>query len=123
MTIWKDTSDNYRGKNLRAIVRISDTEIVEANLYYLPEYTETKNSWGVTMRNATGTHRIILNASAMKSDGAFYSGGLGKSYEMAKGFKRRTIKDLNIIAGKLGDAELVAASEGDYSPTLIVGTK
>ncbi len=108
---------------LRAIVRVSDTEIVEANLYYSRDYTETKNQWGVTTRDSTGTHRIILNCSAMRQSGDFYSGGLGKSYVVATGIKRKTIKDLNIIAGKFGDAELIAASEGDYSPTLIVGVK
>ena len=121
MTNWKDNSSNYNGKQLRAIVRVSDDEIVEAQLYYSPEYTEHKNQWGVTTRQGTGTHRIVLNAGAMRKSGDFYSGGLGKSYTMAEGFKRRTIKDLNIIAGKLGDAELIAASEGDYSPTLIIG--
>jgi hypothetical protein len=124
MTTWKDTSSNYNGKNLRAIVRVGDDQIVEANLYYSSEYVERKNEWGVTMRDATGTHRIILNCSAMRrsgNDGAFFSGGLGKSYEMAGGFKRQTLKDLQKIAEKLDDAALIAASEGDYSPTLIIG--
>ena len=123
MTDWKDYSSNYNGKTLRAIVRVSDTEIVEAQLYYSPEYTERKNQWGVTTKEGTGTYKIVLNAGAMRKDGDFYSGGLGKSYTMAGGFKRRTLKDLNIIAGKLGDAELIAASQGDTSPTLIVGAK
>lgn len=123
MADFKDNSSSFNGKMLKAIVRVSDTEIVEASLYYSREYTEHKNQWGVTMRDATGTHRIVLNCSAMRKDGDFYSGGLGKSYTMAGGFKRQTIKDLNIIAGKLDDAGLIAASEGDYSPTLIVGDK
>ena len=121
MANWKDNSSSYNGKQLQAIVRVSDTEIVEAMLYYLPEYTEHKNKWGVTTREGTGTHRIVLNAGAMKQDGDFYSGGLGKSYTVAEGFKRRTLKELQKVADKLGDAELIAASEGDYSPTLIVG--
>lgn len=121
MTNWKDNSSNYNGKQLRAIVRVSDTEIVEANLYYSREYTERRNDWGVTMKDATGTHRIILNCSAMRKSGDFYSGGLGKSYEMAGGFKRMTLKDLQKAAERLDDASLIAASEGDYKPTLIVG--
>lgn len=121
MTNWKDNSSNYNGKQLRAIVRVSETEIVEAQLYYSPEYTEHKNQWGVTTRQGTGTYRIVLNAGAMKQDGDFYSGGLGKSYEMAGGFKRRTLKDLQKIADNLDDAGLIAASQGDYKPTLIIG--
>lgn len=121
MAIWKDNSSNYHGKMLRAIVRISDTEIVKSSLYYSPDYTERKNQWGVTIRESTGTQRIILNCSAMRQDGGCYTGGLGKSYEMARGYKRKALKDLNIQAGKLGDAELIAASDGDYKPTLIVG--
>lgn len=121
MTNWQDNSSNSNGKQLRAIVRVSDTEIVEAQLYYSPEYTEHKNQWGVTTRDGTGTYRIVLSAGAMRKDGDFYSGGLGKSYTMATGFKRRALKDLNIAAGKLGDAELITASEGDYLPTLIIG--
>ena len=121
MTNWKDNSSNYNGKQLRAIVRVSDDDIVEAQLYYSPEYTEHKNQWGVTTRQGTGTHRIVLNAGAMRKSGDFYSGGLGKSYTMAGGFKRRTLKDLQKIADKLDDAGLIAASEGDYSPTLIIG--
>ncbi len=121
MTNWQDNSSNYNGKQLRSIVRVSDTEIVEANLYYSPEYTEHKNKCGVTIKQGTGTYRIVLNAGAMKQDGDFYSGGLGKSYTMAGGFKRRTLKDLEKIAAKLGDAGLIAASQGDTSPTLIIG--
>lgn len=124
MANFKDYSSSFNGKMLRAIVRVGDDEIVEANLYYSPEYTTRKNEWGVTMKDATGTHRIILNCSAMRRsgiDGAFFSGGLGKSYEMAGGFKRKTLKDLQKIAEKLDDATLIAASEGDYSPTLIIG--
>lgn len=106
---------------LRAIVRINDDEIVEASLYYSPEYTEQKNEWGVKYRTATGTYRIVLNCSAMRRSGSAFAGGLGKSYEMAKGFKRRALKDLTVIAEKLRDTELVAVSEGDYAPTRIVG--
>ena len=123
MANWKDNSSNYNGKQLRAIVRVSDTEIVEASLYYIREYTERRNEWGVTMKDATGTYRIVLNAGAMRKSGDFYAGGLGKSYAMAGGFKRRTLKDLQKIADNLDDAGLIAASQGDYSPTLIVGTK
>ena len=113
MTNWKDKSSNYNGKILRAIVRVSDAEIVEAQLYYLPEYTEHKNQWGVTTREGTGTYRVVLNAGAMKQDGDFYCGGPGKSYTVAEGFKRRTLKELQKVADKLGDAELIAASEGE----------
>lgn len=118
---FKDVSSSYNGKMLRTIVRVSDDEIVEAQLYYSPEYTERKNQWGVTMRDATGTHRIILNSGAMRRDGSAFSGGLGKSVEMAKGFKRKTLKDLQKIADLLDEATLIAVSEGDYSPTLITG--
>lgn len=121
MANWQDNSSNFNGKQLRAIVRVSDTEIVEANLYYSREYTEHKNQWGVTTRQGTGTSRIVLNAGAMRKDGDFYSGGLGKSYTVAEGFKRRTLKDLQKIADKLDDAGLIAASQGDTAPTLIIG--
>lgn len=123
MANWKDNSSSYNGKQLQAIVRVSDTEIVEASLYYSPEYTESKNQWGVTTRQGTGTYRIVLNACAMRQDGDFYSGGLGKSCTMATGFKRRTLKDLQKIADNLDDAGLIAASQGDTAPTLIVGAK
>lgn len=123
MAEWKDNSSNFNGKTLRAIVRLSDTEIVEASLYYSGEYTEHKNQWGVTTRESTGTYRIVLNASAMRSDGAFYSGGLGHSYTVGTGYKRRTIKDLNIIASTLSDEMLIGASRKDFEPTLIVGRK
>lgn len=121
MALWTDKSTNWDGKQLKAVVRIDENHIVEATLYYSREYEEVKNSYGVTMREPTGTYRIVLNASAMRKDGDFYSGGLGKTYELAKGFKRRTIKELNIVAGRFGDAELIAASQGDTAPTLIVG--
>ena len=124
MANWKDNSSNYNGKSLCAIVRISEDEIVEAQLYYTVEYTEHKNQWGVTVRDWTGTHKILLNCSAMRRSGindAFFTGGLGKSYEMAGGFKRKTLKDLQKIAENLDDAALIAASEGDYAPTLITG--
>jgi len=122
---WKDNSSNFNGKMLRAVIRTGDNDIVEASLYYTREYTERKNEWGVTIKDTTGTHRIILNCSAMRrsSDSSFFSGGLGKSYEMAKGFKRMTLKDLQKVAERLEEASLIAASEGDYSPTLIVGAK
>ena len=125
MINWKDSSSNYNGKMLQAVIRTGDDDIVEASLYYSREYTERKNEWGVTIKEATGTHRIILNTSAMhrSGEGSFFSGGLGKSYEMAKGFKRMTLKDLQKAAERLKEASLIAASEGDYSPTLIVGAK
>ena len=121
MTTWKDNSSNYNGKMLKTVVRISDTEIVEANLYYSPEYTEEKNQWGVVTRKGTGTQRIVLNASAMRKDGAFYSGGLGHSYTMGTGYKRKTLKALEEIASTLSDEILVSASRKDFEPTLIVG--
>lgn len=122
MANWKDNSSSFNGKMLKAIVRVSNDEIVEASLYYSREYTERKNEWGVTMRDLTGTHKIILNASAMRRAGdAMFSGGLGKSYAVKGGFKRRTLKDLQAIADKLDDAGLIAASEGDSEPTLIFG--
>ena len=123
MANWRDNSSNYNGKQLQAIVRVSDTEIVEASLWYNREYTERKNEYGVTMRDLTGTYEIILNCSAMRKSGDFYSGGLGKSYKMAGGFKRRTLKDLQKIAANLDDAGLIAAGQGDTAPTLIVGGK
>lgn len=123
MTEFKDNSSSFSGKMLKAIVRVSDTEIVEASLYYSREYTERKNEWGVTMRDLTGTHKIILNASCMRQDGAFYSGGLGKNYEMVGGFKRQTLKDLQKIAEKLDDAGLIAAAQGDSQPTLLFGDR
>lgn len=106
---------------LRTIIRVSETEIVEANLYYSPEYVERKNKWGVTMKDATGTQRVVLNASAMKSDGLAYSGGLGRSYEMSTGHKRKTMKELEKIAAQLSDESIIAASKMDSKPTLIVG--
>ena len=123
MANWINNSSNYNGKQLRAIVRVSETEIVEASLYYIREYTERTNQWGVTVKEATDTYRIVLNSGAMRKSGDFYSGGLGKSYTMAGGFKRRTLKDLQKIADILDDTGLIAASQGDYSPTLIVGSK
>lgn len=123
MAIWKDNSSSYSGKMLKAVIRVSDTQIVDASLYYSPEYTERKNDWGVTMRDATGTHRIILNTSAMRQDGDFYSGGLGKSYTVKGGFKRKTMKDLQSFAATLTDEQLITASKGDTSPTLLFGDR
>ena len=121
--IFQDTSSNYNSKNLKAVVKIDDDNIVTADLYYNNEYIERKNSYGVTMRDLTGTYAIVLNCSAMRRDGTFFVGGLGKSQEMAKGFKRRTLKDLQKIADELDDAGIVAAAQGDSKPTLIVGGK
>lgn len=121
MINWKDNSSSYNGKMLRAIIRLSDTEIVEAGLYYSREFTETKNSWGVTVRETTGTHRVVLNASAMKQDGVFYSGGLGHSYTMTTGHKRMTMKGLRDVAESLDEPTLIGASRKDFEPTLIVG--
>lgn len=121
MANFKDNSSNYNGKMLKAIVKVSDTQIVEASLYYTREYTERVNQWGVKMRDGTGTYNITLNAGAMRKSGDFYTGGLGKSYALQGGFKRRTLKDLQGVADTLTDAGLIAASEGDYTPTLILG--
>lgn len=121
MATFKDTSTNYNGKSLRAVVRLNDTQIVEASLYYSPEYEEYKNPYGVRERRSTGTERIVLNASAMKKSGEFYSGGLGHSYTMAVGYKRKTLKALEQIAETLNDAMLESASRHDFEPTLIIG--
>lgn len=119
MTTWKDNSSSFNGKMLKTIVKLSDTEIVEASLYYSSEYEEYKNSYGVTERRPTGTNRIVLNASAMRKSGEFYVGGLGHSYTMSTGHKRKTLKDLEKVAAALTESTLEGASRKDFEPTLV----
>ena len=125
MSEWKDISTNFNGKMLRKVVHVSDTEIVEASLYYTHEAEDYTNQYGAKERRILDTHCVVFNASFMRASSVsgMFSGGPGKSYEMTKGNKRQTIKGLWDIANKLDDATIIASAQGDAEPTLIVGRK
>lgn len=119
---FKDVSSYYNGKMLRSIVRVSDSEIIEVSLYFSDEYKQVVNKWGVKMREPLGTKVMRMNVSPMKSDGLVYTGGLGKTYDIKGGFKRQSIKELNVYAGTLTDETIIAMADGvKAEPTLLVG--
>lgn len=119
---FKNVSSYYNGKMLRSIIRVSDTKVIEVSLYFSDEYKQVVNQWGVKMREPLGTKVMRMNVSPMVADGIAYSGGLGKTYDLKGGFKRQSIKELNIYAATLTDESIIAIASGvKAEPSLIVG--
>lgn len=119
---WTNNSSSYNGKMLRAIIAISDNEIVEANLYYTPEYEQKTNDYGVKWNEPTGLYSLVLNSGRMRRSGTAFAGGLGRTTVISKLHKRQTLKALEKVAAELSADGIIAAA-GEAKPTLIVGNK
>ena len=96
-----NTSSSYNGKKLSSHIKDGDNHIIKVELWYLRQARSYKNSYGVTMREATGLHEVRVNITRMKLEGGFMTGGLGKFITVGEPQKRQTIKYLEKMAAEL----------------------
>lgn len=105
---FRDTSNSYNGKTLKAIVQLDNENDAVVQLYYSPEYKKVTNSYGVSYNESTGKHVAMLNVTKMRNEGNFHVGGIGQTQTISEPVTRQTIKGLWNIAEKL-DAETIKA--------------
>lgn len=103
---FRDVSNSYNGKELKAVVKLDDTHDVIVTLYYSPEHKRVTNSFGVSYNEQTGFHTARLNINKMRNEGNFHVGGIGQTTVVGAPVKRQTIKGLWDIANKL-DEEII----------------
>lgn len=109
---FKDTSNSYNGKTLKAVVRLDDEHDAVVSLYYSPEYKRVTNSYGVSYNESTGKHTARLNVTKMRNEGNFHVGGLGTTTVVSEPVTRQTIKGLWNIAEKLDEQTIKALAVG-----------
>lgn len=103
---FRDTSDSYNGKMLKAVVKLDDNHDAMITLYYSPEHKRVTNSFGVSYNEQTGFHTARLNVNKMRNEGNFHVGGIGQTTVVGEPVKRQTIKGLWDIANKLDESTI-----------------
>jgi len=118
---FRDISDNYNGKQLKAVVNLDNEHDVMVTLYYSPEHKRVTNSYGVSYNERTGYHTARLNINKMRNEGSFHVGGIGETTVVGAPVKRQTIKGLWDIANKLDEETIKTMATVQSTEPSVVG--
>lgn len=118
--IFKDTSNSYNGKTLKAVVKLDNENDAVVTLYYSPEYKRVTNSYGVGYNETTGKHVARLNINKMRNEGNFRVGGIGETQTVGEPVTRQTIKGLWNIANKLDEGTIKSIASGQTTEASLI---